>query len=63
LLRQERKAEKRLTAARSELLDAEARLQRVQTRVDECRQAVLAAEAELLQSQRRRASGPATIES
>jgi hypothetical protein len=63
LLRQERKAEKRLTVARSELLDAEARLQRAQTRVDECRQAVLAAEGELEQSQRRRASGPATIES
>ena len=58
LLRQERKAEKRLAEARAVLRDAEARLLRAQERVAEYRQAVLAAEAELRESQRRRAIGP-----
>jgi hypothetical protein len=61
LLRQERKAEKRLAEAREALREAESRLLRARERVEHCRETVAVAEEELQESQRRRASGPAAI--
>lgn len=58
LLRAERKAEKRLAEAMATLADDEARLLRVQQRLERSRECVAAAEATLREVQERRAAGP-----
>jgi hypothetical protein len=58
LLKQERKAERRLAAARKALADDEAKLERARARVARSLAAVAAAEADLKESQARRAAGP-----
>ena len=62
LLKDERKAERRLAAARATLADDERRLERAQQRVDSSRQAVAEAEAALRECQLRRAAGPVRLE-
>ncbi len=57
-LKDERKAERRLADAVAALAKQQHRLQRFQSRVEECQKAVTDAEAALLQSQSRRAAGP-----
>lgn len=58
LLKQERKAERRLAKAREALADDEARLQKAQERATRSRQEVSAAEDALREAQTRRAIGP-----
>jgi hypothetical protein len=58
-LKDERKAERRLAAARAALEQDRRRLERAQQRVDRGLQAVAEAEAELRECQLRRAAGPA----
>lgn len=58
LLKDERKAEKRLTEAKATLASDEARLLRAQQRLERSRAAVAAAEATLREVQARRAAGP-----
>jgi len=58
-LKQERKAELRLAAARATVADDARRLRKAQERLDQGREAVKDAEAALLECQRRRAVGPA----
>ena len=58
LLRQERKAEKRLAEAMITLASDEARLVRAQQRLERSREAVAVAESLLREAQARRAAGP-----
>jgi hypothetical protein len=58
LLREERKAEKRLAEAIESLANDEARLLRAQQRLERSRAAVAAAESSLREAQKRRAAGP-----
>jgi hypothetical protein len=58
LLKDERKSEKRLTAAQATVAADEARLARAQRRLDRSRQVAAAAAEELRQAQARRAAGP-----
>ena len=58
LLKLERKAERRLAAAREALAGDEAKLQRARQRVARGQEAVAAAEADLKACQTRRAAGP-----
>jgi hypothetical protein len=57
LLKQERKAEKRLTAALAAVAEDELRLQRAQQRLERSRAAVAEAQANLRDAQERRAAG------
>jgi hypothetical protein len=59
LLKQERKAERRLEKAREALADDETRLQKAHDRAARSREAVAAAEAALREAQMLRAMGPA----
>lgn len=59
LLKQERKAERRLAKARETLADDEARLQKAQARAARTREAVAAAEEALREAQMLRAKGSA----
>jgi hypothetical protein len=58
LLKNERKAERRLAAALDTLADDKARLRKVQQRMERSREAVAAAKANLQDVQARRAAGP-----
>jgi hypothetical protein len=58
LLKDERKAERRLTDALATLRSDEARLRKIRERVERSREAVAAAEANLRELQTRRATGP-----
>ena len=58
LLRQERKAEKRLAEAVADLAEDEARLRRAEERLKRSREAVAVAEGALREAQARRATGP-----
>jgi hypothetical protein len=58
LLKDERKAEKRLAEAMASLVNGEARLLRAQHRLERSRESVAAAQATLLEVQARRADGP-----
>jgi hypothetical protein len=58
LLREERKAERRLETARAAMEKDAARLRKAQQRLERSRAAVSAAEAELRACQTRRATGP-----
>ena len=58
LLKEERKAERRLSGALVTLRSDEARLRKIQERVERSREAVAAAEAKLREHQARRATGP-----
>jgi hypothetical protein len=57
LLKQERKAEKRLAAALASVAEDELRLQRAQQRIERSRAAVAEAQANLRDAQERRAAG------
>ena len=59
LLKDERKAEKRLAEAMASLASDEARLLRAQHRLERSRESVAAARATLREVQARRANGPA----
>ena len=59
LLKDERKAEKRLAEAMASLASDEARLLRAQQRLERSRESVAAARATLREVQARRADGPA----
>jgi hypothetical protein len=59
LLRDERKAEKRLVEAMASLASDEARVLRAQLRLERSREAVAATERTLREAQARRAAGPA----
>jgi hypothetical protein len=58
LLKNERKAERRLADALETLAKDKARLRKVQQRIERSREAVAAAEASLAEVQARRAAGP-----
>jgi len=58
LLKEERKAERRLSDALATLRSDEARLRKIRERVERSREAVAAAEAKLREHQTRRATGP-----
>lgn len=58
LIKDERKAERRLADALVSLVSDEARVRKAQLRLERSREAVAAAEASLLEFQTRRAAGP-----
>jgi hypothetical protein len=58
LLKQERKAEKRLGAALAALAQDEARLEKARARLERSREAMASAEADLRAARARRAAGP-----
>jgi predicted ribosome quality control (RQC) complex YloA/Tae2 family protein len=61
LLKQERRAEKRLANAIDELSRSEQRLRKAKERLEQSRAAVVAAETALGEAQARRATGPSVV--